>query len=94
VYLFGSSTRLLNIKQNPGAGCGPNGEGGNMSIEDARNFVEKMREDLIFRGKVLQTKNPEDLALFLRGEQMQFDQRELAGAMAECMGQMEQQMAG
>ena len=63
-----------------------------MPIEDARNFVEKMREDLVFREKVLQTKNPEDLALFLAGERMSFDQRELAGAMAECMAQMEQQM--
>ncbi|MCP4576817.1 MAG: Nif11-like leader peptide family natural product precursor [Deltaproteobacteria bacterium] len=64
-----------------------------MPFEDARNFVEKMREDRVFREKVLQTENPEDLALFLRGEQMRFDQRELAGAMAECMAQMEQQTA-
>jgi len=63
-----------------------------MPLEDARNFVEKMREDRVFREKVLQTKKPEDLALFLRGERLSFDQRELAGAMAECMAQMEQQM--
>lgn len=63
-----------------------------MPLEDARSFVEKMREDRIFRDKVLETKNPEDLALFLRTEQMRFNQRELAGAMAECMAQLEQQM--
>jgi len=63
-----------------------------MPLEDARNFVGKMRDDRVFREKVLQTKNPEDVALFLRGERMSFDQRELAGAMAECMAQLEQQM--
>ena len=62
-----------------------------MPLDDARKFVVKMREDKKFREKVLQTINPEDLALLLRGESMLFDQRELAGAMAECMAQMEQQ---
>jgi hypothetical protein len=62
-----------------------------MPFDDARKFVVKMREDKNFREKVLQTINPEDLALLLRGESMLFDQRELAGAMAECMAQMEQQ---
>lgn len=57
-----------------------------MPLKDARNFVGKMREDRVFREKVLQTKNPEDLALSLRTEHMSFDQRELAGAMAECNG--------
>ncbi len=65
-----------------------------MPLDDARKFVDKMREDRVFREKVLQTKNSEDLALFLRGESMLFDQRELAGAMAECMAQLEQQMGG
>ncbi len=65
-----------------------------MPLDDARKFVDKMREDRVFREKVLQTKNPEDLAFFLRGESMLFDQRELAGAMAECMAQLEQQMDG
>ena len=62
-----------------------------MPLDDARKFVVKMREDRVFREKVLQTKNSEDLSLFLSGESMLFDQRELAGAMAECMAQMEQQ---
>ncbi len=63
-----------------------------MPIDDARKFVVKMREDRGFRGKILQTESSEDLASFLRDESMQFDQRELAGAMAECMAQMEEQM--
>jgi len=61
-----------------------------MPLDDARKFVARMREDRKFREKILQTMNPEDLALFLRGESLLFDQRELAGAMAECMAQMEQ----
>lgn len=60
-----------------------------MPLDDARKFVVKMREDQKFREKILQTINSEDLALFLREENMLFDQRELAGAMAECMAQME-----
>lgn len=60
-----------------------------MSLDDARKFVVKMREDRKFRERILQTINSEDLALFLREENMIFDQRELAGAMAECMAQME-----
>lgn len=60
-----------------------------MPLDDARKFVVKMREDRKFREKILQTINSEDLALFLREENMIFDQRELAGAMAECMAQME-----
>ena len=61
-----------------------------MSLVDACKFVVKMREDRKFREKVLQTINSEDLVLFLRGENMLFDQRELAVAMAECMAKMEQ----
>ncbi|MCX5877091.1 MAG: Nif11-like leader peptide family natural product precursor [Deltaproteobacteria bacterium] len=63
-----------------------------MSLDDARNFVVKLRENHEFRKNALQTKDLEDLALFLRGEGLLFDQRELIGAMAECMAQLEQQM--
>jgi predicted ribosomally synthesized peptide with nif11-like leader len=65
-----------------------------MPLDDARRFVARMKEDAEFRMKVSQTTGPEDLGLFLRGEGMLFDQRELVGAMAECMAQMEQQMRG
>jgi len=63
-----------------------------MSLDDARNFVVKMREDHRFREKALETTGSEDLAAFLQAEGLQFDQRQLVGAMAECMAQLEQLM--
>jgi len=59
-----------------------------MSINNARIFVEKMREDYNFRNKALETTGPEDLSSFLYSEGLIFDQRELVGAMAECMQQL------
>lgn len=64
-----------------------------MSLNDARSFVVKMREDQRFREKALEASGPEDLAGFLHAEGLLFDQRELVGAMAECMAQLEQQMS-
>ncbi len=63
-----------------------------MPLNDARNLVEKMREDQNFRKKLLDTPGPEELASFLESEALVFDQRELIGAMAECMSQLEQEM--
>jgi len=63
-----------------------------MSQNDARSFVVKMREDHRFREKALEAAGPEDLAEFLHAEGLLFDQRQLVGAMAECMAQLEQQM--
>lgn len=60
-----------------------------MSINNARNFVEKMKQDQSFRKRALATTGPEDLLLFLQQENLPFDQRELVEAVAECMGQME-----
>lgn len=65
-----------------------------MPLNDARIFVTKMREDHNFRKKVLDASGPEDLSSFLHSVGLQFDQRELAGAMAECMAQLEQEMKG
>jgi predicted ribosomally synthesized peptide with nif11-like leader len=62
-----------------------------MPLDDARRFVDRMKEDNGFREKVLTTTGPEGLASLLRSEGMRFDERELVGAMAECMAQMEQQ---
>jgi predicted ribosomally synthesized peptide with nif11-like leader len=62
-----------------------------MSINNARTFVAKLREDHKFKNKVLQTTGPEDLLRFLNEESLPFDQRELVGAMAECMEQLELQ---
>jgi hypothetical protein len=60
-----------------------------MSINNAREFVEKMREDRNFRNKVLETSDLEELSLFLHAESLVFDKRELVGTMAECMQQLE-----
>jgi len=65
-----------------------------MAIDNARSFVEKMKQDNNFRRKVLATTGPEDLLLFLQRENLPFDQRELVEAMAECMEQMELQIGG
>ena len=63
-----------------------------MPLDHARSFVEKMKDHPEFRDKVTQTKSLEELAMLLRGEGLAFDQRELVGAMAECMAQMDQMM--
>lgn len=65
-----------------------------MSIDNARSFVEKMKQDQNFRKRALTTTGPEDLLLFLQQENLPFDQRELVEAMAECMEQMQLQMGG
>lgn len=62
-----------------------------MSINNARRFVAKLREDHNFKNKVLETTEPEDMFLFLHKEGLPFNQRELVGAMAECMEQLELQ---
>lgn len=62
-----------------------------MSIHNARRFVVKLREAHDFKNKVLATTGPEDLLLFLQKECLPFNPRELVGAMAECMEQLELQ---
>jgi len=64
-----------------------------MSINNARKFVEKMREEHNFRDRVLATSGPEEFSSFLYDEDLVFDKRELAEAMAECMRQLELQMS-
>jgi hypothetical protein len=68
-------------------------KGESMSQDDARIFVAKMREDDDFRKMALESSSQEDLSLFLHSKGLRFDQRELVGAMAECMAQLEQQMS-
>jgi len=63
-----------------------------MAINDAQKFVEKMKEDHNFRDKVLLTSSLEDFSSFLHAEGLIFDKRELVGAMAECMQQLELEM--
>jgi len=64
-----------------------------MSLDNARRFVEKMREEQNFRNKVLGTSDQEELSSLLNAESLVFDKRELVGAMAECMQQLELQMS-
>lgn len=60
-----------------------------MSLDNACRFVAKLRENNDFRLKILATSDSEELVLFLKAEDMIFNQRELVGAMAECMEQLE-----
>ena len=64
-----------------------------MSLNDARRFVEKMREDREFRNRAAQTEGKENLFSLLQAEGLIFDQKDLVEAMAECMKQLELQMA-
>ena len=61
-------------------------------MNNARKFVAKLREDHGFRNKALATTGPEELLLFLQKERLSCNQRELVGAMAECMEQLELQI--
>ena len=63
-----------------------------MSLENARRFVSRLREDHNFRKMALATTGPDDLSSFLHAEGLIFNQRELIGAMAECMEQLESQV--
>ena len=65
-----------------------------MAINNARRFVEKLKQDKNFRKKALETKGQEELLSFLRQEGLLFNQRELVEAMVECMEQSELQMGG
>jgi len=60
-----------------------------MTIDNARRFVERMRQDQSFRERMLANGGPEELLSFLEKEDIRFDQRELVGAMAECMARLE-----
>ncbi len=62
-----------------------------MSINNARRFVAKLKEDHKFRNKALETIGTEELSSFLQAEGLMFDQRDLVGAMAECMRQLDTQ---
>lgn len=64
-----------------------------MSLNDARIFVEKMRENRDFRNRAAQTEGQENLFSLLQAEGLIFDQKDLVEAMAECMEQLELQMA-
>ena len=60
-----------------------------MAINNARKFVARLKEDHNFRNKVLETTGQEKFFLFLKKERLAFNQRELVGAMVECMEELE-----
>jgi len=62
-----------------------------MSLNDAREFLTKMKEDRNFRKFMLNSKSQEDVGSFLHTQDLLFDQRELIIAMAECMAQLDNQ---
>ena len=60
-----------------------------MSLESAQQFVSRMREDKEFRAIVGQTDDTPALNVYLKRQGFDFDQRELVGAMAACMAELE-----
>jgi len=61
-----------------------------MALESAQLFVLKMREDKIFREMVSGVADKESLWDLVKKEGFEFDERDLAGAMAACMTEMEE----
>jgi predicted ribosomally synthesized peptide with nif11-like leader len=64
-----------------------------MSLESAQQFVSKMKEDQDFRAKVQGFAEIESLKDFLKGQGYDFDERDLVGAMAACMAELNKMMA-
>ncbi len=60
-----------------------------MSLESAQQFVSRMKEDKEFRTAVEQNADTVTLIVFLRSQGYEFDQRELVGAMAACMAELD-----
>lgn len=61
-----------------------------MALESAQLFVLKMREDKIFREKVREIADKKSLWDLVKREGFNFDERDLAEAMAACMTEMEE----
>ncbi len=60
-----------------------------MALESAKLFVAKMREDNFFRKQVSSVADKEAFWNLVKKENFNFDERDLAGAMAACMTEME-----
>jgi predicted ribosomally synthesized peptide with nif11-like leader len=60
-----------------------------MSLDNAQRFLARMREDKDFRTSVLTVADEETLKEFLASEGYQFDTKDLVGAMAACMADLE-----
>jgi predicted ribosomally synthesized peptide with nif11-like leader len=60
-----------------------------MSLDSAQLFVSKMRENRDFREKVRNVFDKEALWNLVKSEGYDFDEKDLVGAMAECMSELE-----
>ena len=61
-----------------------------MSLNSAQLFVLKMREDREFRKKVKNVSDKEVLWNLVKSEGFDFDEKDLVGAMAACMTELEE----
>ncbi len=60
-----------------------------MSLESARQFVSKMKEDKEFRAAVQKVGDVIELKKYIAGQGFEFNQCELVGAMAACMAELD-----
>lgn len=65
-----------------------------MSLESAQHFVSRMKDDKEFRTAVQQTPDTVALKDYLRVQGFEFTQRELVGAMAACMAELDAMSQG
>ncbi len=65
-----------------------------MSLESAQQFVSRMKEDQEFRAKAQSFADVASLKDFLQAQGYEFNERELVGAMAACMAELDKIMTG
>jgi predicted ribosomally synthesized peptide with nif11-like leader len=65
-----------------------------MSLENAQQFVSRMKEDKHFSNKVQSIADNKKLKEHLGKQGYKFDERELIGAMAVCMAELEKGKIG
>ncbi len=65
-----------------------------MSTESAQRFVSRMKEDKEFRITVQKTDDTAAFNAYLTSQGFDFNQRELVGAMAACMAELDAMAQG
>ena len=60
-----------------------------MSLDSAQQFVSRMKEDKEFRAAVGLTADTAALDAYLKNHGFEFNQRDLVGAMAACMAELD-----
>ncbi len=65
-----------------------------MSLASAQEFVSRMKEDKEFRSAVQEVADVAELNDYLRDQGFEFNQRELVGAMAACMTELDAMSQG